>query len=233
MIAFAEGPRLSAAHLSPRAARCRRRGGEASLSWLGGINGDLRARLEALEARIVHASPDPPPLEQDAYRRRTRPAARGPACEARALGLERAGGAGDGAAEDGADNANEAVEGRGGEAGEPALAAIRRRGGCTMSLLCHDAGRRHRHACARAASFCGIPAVGADRRRGGRVAGRPAPRAVRRSTSSASGRFIARPRADGRPHAGRHRAADDRLVPPARRAPATWSQWAAALPSAA
>jgi two-component system response regulator HupR/HoxA len=55
MIALAEGPRLSAAHLSPRVLHAAAEEDEATLSWLGGLEGDLRSRLDALEARIVHA----------------------------------------------------------------------------------------------------------------------------------------------------------------------------------
>ena len=89
---------------------------EASLSWLGGLEGDLRSRLEALEAKIVHAS-----LIRHRWNK-TRTAAElglsrvGLRAKLVRWGLERAGAAEDGAAEDGAEDANEAVEGGGGVA---------------------------------------------------------------------------------------------------------------------
>ena len=114
MIALAEGPRLSAAHLSPRVLHAAGAAEEAaSLSWLGGLEGDLRSRLEALEAKIVHAS-----LIRHRWNK-TRTAAElglsrvGLRAKLVRWGLERAGGAEDGA---GAEDANEAVEGGGGVA---------------------------------------------------------------------------------------------------------------------
>ena len=56
MIALAEGPRLSAGHLSPRVLRAAEDHQEPELKLLAGLDGDLKTRLEALEARIVKES---------------------------------------------------------------------------------------------------------------------------------------------------------------------------------
>ncbi|HRQ57342.1 MAG TPA: sigma-54 dependent transcriptional regulator [Azoarcus taiwanensis] len=54
MAALADGDRLSVAHLSPRVLRAADDHQEAELSLLAGLDGDLKTRLEALEARIVN-----------------------------------------------------------------------------------------------------------------------------------------------------------------------------------
>ncbi len=56
MVALADGPRLSAAHLSPRVLHAAEDHQEPELALLAGLDGDLKSRLEALEARIVKAS---------------------------------------------------------------------------------------------------------------------------------------------------------------------------------
>ncbi|ANQ86973.1 sigma-54-dependent transcriptional regulator [Azoarcus olearius] len=56
MIALADDERLSAAHLSPRVLRAGDAHEEPALSMLSGLDGDLKTRLEALEARIVKES---------------------------------------------------------------------------------------------------------------------------------------------------------------------------------
>ncbi len=56
MVALAEGPELSAGHLSPRVLRAAEDHQEPELALLAGLDGDLKARLEALEAKIVKES---------------------------------------------------------------------------------------------------------------------------------------------------------------------------------
>jgi len=56
MIALSDGPKLSAAHLSPRVLRAAEDHQEPELQLLAGLDGDLKTRLEALEARIVKES---------------------------------------------------------------------------------------------------------------------------------------------------------------------------------
>lgn len=53
MIALADGPSLSASHLSPRVLRGGEDYQEPELNLLAGLGGDLKTRLDALEARIV------------------------------------------------------------------------------------------------------------------------------------------------------------------------------------
>ena len=53
MIALAEGGPLRAADLSPRVLRAAEADDEPELELLAGLDGDLKTRLEALEARIV------------------------------------------------------------------------------------------------------------------------------------------------------------------------------------
>ncbi|THF65342.1 sigma-54-dependent transcriptional regulator [Pseudothauera rhizosphaerae] len=53
MAALAEGSELSAAHLSPRVLRAADTGQEAALDLIDGLQGDLKTRLDALEARIL------------------------------------------------------------------------------------------------------------------------------------------------------------------------------------
>ena len=53
LIALADGPRLSPGHLSPRVLRAAESHQEPEFKLLEGVDGDLKARLEALEARIV------------------------------------------------------------------------------------------------------------------------------------------------------------------------------------
>ncbi|MBI4757257.1 MAG: sigma-54-dependent Fis family transcriptional regulator [Betaproteobacteria bacterium] len=53
MLALSDGPELSAAHLSPRVLRAAREDEEAPLLLLAGLDGDLKTRLEGLEARIL------------------------------------------------------------------------------------------------------------------------------------------------------------------------------------
>jgi two-component system response regulator HupR/HoxA len=56
MVALAEGNALSAGHLSPRVLRAAEDHQEPELALLAGLDGDLKARLEALEAKIVKES---------------------------------------------------------------------------------------------------------------------------------------------------------------------------------
>lgn len=56
MIALADGPRLSVGHLSPRVLRAGEDYQEPELNLLAGLDGDLKTRLEGLEARIVKES---------------------------------------------------------------------------------------------------------------------------------------------------------------------------------
>jgi two-component system response regulator HupR/HoxA len=56
MIALSEGPQLSASHLSPRVLRAAEVHQEPELNLLAGLDGDLKARLDGLEARIVKES---------------------------------------------------------------------------------------------------------------------------------------------------------------------------------
>lgn len=53
MVALADGDELDVAHLSPRVLRAAEAEQEAALDLLDGLQGDLRTRLEALEARIL------------------------------------------------------------------------------------------------------------------------------------------------------------------------------------
>jgi len=53
MVALADGPELRAADLSPRVLRAGAEEQEPALNLLAGLDGDLKTRLEALEARIV------------------------------------------------------------------------------------------------------------------------------------------------------------------------------------
>ncbi len=56
MVALSDGPVLSAGHLSPRVLRAAEDHEEPDLNLLAGLDGDLKSRLEALEARIVRES---------------------------------------------------------------------------------------------------------------------------------------------------------------------------------
>jgi len=56
MIALADGDSLSASHLSPRVLRAGEAAEEPALNLLGELEGDLKTRLETLEARIVRES---------------------------------------------------------------------------------------------------------------------------------------------------------------------------------
>lgn len=53
MAALADGDTLSPAHLSPRVLRAAEGEQEAALALIDGLAGDLKTRLEALEARII------------------------------------------------------------------------------------------------------------------------------------------------------------------------------------
>lgn len=53
MLALSDGPRLSAEHLNPRVLRAAAEEEEQELHLLAGLDGSLKDRLEALEARLV------------------------------------------------------------------------------------------------------------------------------------------------------------------------------------
>jgi hypothetical protein len=111
-VALADGRRLSAAHLSPRVLHAAGAAAGGAPRWpaLGGRRA-LRSRLDAVEAKLVCASLIRHRWNKTRTRRRTRPVARGPARQAACASGWSAPAAPRMGPEDGAEDANEAVEG--------------------------------------------------------------------------------------------------------------------------